>query len=291
MSGGEGEKIILTGATGTTGQETVRQLREKGVPFRVMTRDIARAKTILGPDLDYVVGDFAAPETLAAAFDGITRLSLLCAFAEKMVSLELNAVAAAKRAGITHIVKMSAIGSAPDAPTMIRRWHGEIEQRIEREGFAYTNLWPNAFMQNFRRFAPFIKKDGVFYAALGESRVALVDVVDVAAVTVAALIEDGHEEQTYEITGPRAYSYRECAEIMSRVLNKTVRFESVSMAASHKALVDAGLPLALADALIEIDQMFIDGFGAPVTDVVDRVVGRPPRNFEAFARDNTDSFS
>ncbi|SVE30204.1 uncharacterized protein METZ01_LOCUS483058, partial [marine metagenome] len=164
MSGGEGEMILLTGATGTTGQETVSQLLEKGVPFRVMTRDIARAKTILGPDLDYVVGDFAAPETLATAFDGVTRLSLLCAFAEKMVSLELNAVAAAKRAGITHIVKMSAIGSAPDAPTMIRRWHGEIEQRIEREGFAYTNLWPNAFMQNFRRFAPFIKNNGVFYA-------------------------------------------------------------------------------------------------------------------------------
>ena len=283
--------ILLTGATGTTGQETVRQLLEKGVPFRVMTRDIARAKKILGPDLDYVVGDFAAPETLATAFDGITRLSLLCAIAEKMVSLELNAVAAAKRAGITHIVKMSAIGSAPDAPTMIRRWHGEIEQRIEREGFAYTNLWPNAFMQNFRRFAAFIKNDGVFYAAIGESRVALVDVVDVAAVTVAALIEDGHEEQTYEITGPRAYSYRECAEILSRALSRTVRFESVSMAASHKALVSAGLPPALADALIEIDQMFIDGFGAPVTDVVDRVVGRPPRSFEAFARDNKVSFS
>jgi uncharacterized protein YbjT (DUF2867 family) len=274
--------ILLTGATGTTGQETVRQLLDKKVPFRVMSRDIARAKSVLGPDLDYVQGDFAAPDTLAAAFDGIKRLSLLCAFSEKMVAHELNAVAAAKRAGISHIVKMSAIGSAPDAPTMIRRWHGEIEQRIEREGFVFTNL---------RRFAPFIKKDGVFYAALGDSRVALVDVVDVAAVTVAALTEDGHEEQTYEITGPRAYSYEDCAEILSRVLSKSVRFESVSMSASHKALVDAGLAKALADALIEIDQMFIDGFGAPVTDVVDRVVGRPPRSFEAFVRDNVASFT
>ena len=123
--------ILLTGATGTTGQETVRQLLEKAVPFRVMTRDIARAKTVLGPDLDYVQGDFAQPETLAAAFDGIKRLSLLCAFADKMVALELGAVAAAKRAGICHIVKISVIGAAPDAPTMIRRWHGEIERRID----------------------------------------------------------------------------------------------------------------------------------------------------------------
>jgi uncharacterized protein YbjT (DUF2867 family) len=283
--------ILLTGATGTTGRETVRQLLEKGVPFRVMSRNVAAAKSALGPDLDYVEGDFARPESLPAAFDGITRLSLLCAFAEKMVTLELNAVAAAKKAGITHIVKMSAIGAAPDAPTMIRRWHGEIEQRIEREGFAYTHLWPNAFMQNFQRFAPFIRDQGVFYAPIGESRVALVDVVDVAAVTVAALTEDGHEEQTYEITGPRAYTYGECAEILSRVLKKPVRFESVSLEASHKALVDAGLAANLADALIEIDQMFIDGFGAPVTDIVERTVGRAPRSFEQFARDNTGFFT
>ena len=77
--------ILLTGATGTTGRETVRQMLEKGVPFRVMTRDIARAKMVLGPDLDYVQGDFAAPETLAAAFDGIERVSLRCAFMEKIV--------------------------------------------------------------------------------------------------------------------------------------------------------------------------------------------------------------
>ena len=57
---------------------------------------------------------------------------------------------AAKRAGVRRIVKMSAIKAAPDAPTTIRRWHGEIEQRINRSGIAYTHLWPNAFMQNFQ---------------------------------------------------------------------------------------------------------------------------------------------
>ena len=240
--------ILLTGATGTTGRETVRQLLEKDVPFRVMTRNLTNAKAVLGPDLNYVEGDFARPETLAAAFSGITRLSLLSAFAEKMVDIELNAVAAAKTAGITHIVKMSTIGAAPDAPTMIRRWHGKVEQRIEREGFAYTNLWPNVFMQNFRHFSPFIKKEGVFRAPIGESRVALVDVVDIAAVTVAALVENGHEEQTYEITGPRAYTNHECAEIFTRVLKKTVCFDSVSLEASHNNLIDAGMAPALADA-------------------------------------------
>lgn len=282
--------ILLTGATGTTGQETVKQLRAKGVPFRAMVRDIERAKGLLGEDIDYVLGDFSDPDSLDAAFDGIERLSLLCASVDGIVDMELNAIAAAKRAGIRHIVKMSAIRSAPDAPTIIRRWHGVIEQRIQDEGFAYTHLWPNAFMQNFRRFAPFIKNEGVFYAAIGDARVSLVDIVDVAAVTVAALTEGGHGGKTYEITGPEAVSYAECAEILSRVLDKPVRYEPVSFEAGHKALVDAGLSPTLAEALVEIDRLFVDDFGSPVTDVVERTVGRKPRSFEQFARDNADLF-
>ena len=93
-------------------------------PFRIMSRDVARARGQFGADVHYVEGDFARPETLDAAFEGIETLSLLCAFSESMVELELSAVEAAKRAGIRRIVKMSAIKAAPDAPTTIRRWHG-----------------------------------------------------------------------------------------------------------------------------------------------------------------------
>ena len=153
--------ILLTGATGTTGRATVARLRAANAPFRVMTRDIERARRQFGSSLDYVEGDFARPETLDAAFDGIERLSLLCAFSESMAALESNAVAAAERAGIARIVKMSVIKAAPDAPTMIRRWHGVIERRIAESGIPHTHLWPNAFMQNFRRFAPSIRAPSI----------------------------------------------------------------------------------------------------------------------------------
>jgi uncharacterized protein YbjT (DUF2867 family) len=286
----EGVMILLTGATGTTGSATVKQLQAANVPFRIMSRDIARARAQFGDGPDYVEGSFSEPASLDAAFEGITRLSLLCAFSEAMVELELGAVAAAKRAGIKHIVKMSAIKSAPDAPTTIRRWHGVIEQAINESGMAYTHLWPNAFMQNFRRFAPFIRDQGVFYAPVGDARISLVEIEDVAAVTVAALVEDGHAGQTYEITGPEAMSYAACAEILSDVLGKPVRFESVSDEAAHRALVEAGIGAKAAKALIEIDGLFREGFGAPVTDVVERVVGRKARSFRDFAVENANLF-
>ena len=207
-----------------------------------------------------------------------------------MVELELNAVEAAERAGVRRIVKMSAIKAAPDAPTTIRRWHGEIEQRINRSGIAYTHLWPNAFMQNFRRFAPLIREHGEFYAPVGDARISLVEIEDVAAVTVAALVEDGHEGETYEITGPAAISYAECAAILTQELGREVRYVSVSDADARAALVEAGIGPKAAQALVEIDGLFRTGFGAPVTDVVERVTGRAPRDFHTFVRENAALF-
>ncbi len=282
--------ILLTGATGTTGRATVALLRRTRHPFRIMARDVARARRQLGDGLDYVTGDFTEPRTLDAAFDGIESLSLLCAFSEAMVTLELNAVEAARRAGVRRIVKMSAIGASPSAPTTIRRWHGEIERRIDESGISRTHLWPNAFMQNFARFAPAIREGGVFLAPLGDAKVSLVDVADVAAVTVAALTEDGHEGRTYEITGPAAVSYAECAAVLSEVLGRPVRYRSVDDAAARRALTDAGIGARAARALVEIDGLFRQGFGAPVTDVVERLTGRPARDFRSFARENAALF-
>lgn len=282
--------ILLTGATGTVGRLTAAQLEAKGVAFRVMARDPVAARALLGEWPEVVPGDFSAPASLAPAFAGVTCLSLLCAPVENLTALELNAVEAAGRAGIPRIVKMSAIDAKADAETAIRRWHGVVEGRIAGEGFAFTHLWPNAFMQNFRRFAPLIKKNGAFRAPLGDARISLVDAQDVAAVTVAALTEERHAGQTYEITGPAALSYGECAAILSEVLARPVRFETVPPEEGHAALVEAGLPAWLADALTELDALFRDGFGAPVTDVVEQTTGRPPRAFADFARDNAALF-
>ncbi len=243
--------ILLTGATGTTGTPTVAQLRATNRPFRIMSRDVARARRQFGEDLDYVEGDFARPETLEGAFEGIETLSLLCAFSEAMV---------------------------------------ELEQRINQSGIAYTHLWPNAFMQNFRRFAPLIRERGEFYAPVGDARISLVEIEDVAAVTVAALADDGHEGETYEITGPEAISYAECAAILTQELGREVRYVSVSDDDARAALAEAGIGPKAAHALVEIDGLFRTGFGAPVTDVVERVTGRAPRDFRTFARENVALF-
>ena len=285
--------ILLTGATGTTGSATVALLREiaAALPHHVPRHGPRQAAIRRGTGL--CRGRLRpARNSLDAAFEGIESLSLLCAFSEAMVELELNAVKAAKRrAGIRRIVKMSAIkagtGRAHHDPPLAR---GHRATHQTRSGIACTHLWPNAFMQNFRRFAPLIKERGEFYAPVGDARISLVVIEDVAAVTVAALTEDGHDGRTYEITGPEAISYAECAAILSEELGKPVRYVSVSDDEARAALGAAGIGPEAAHALVEIDGLFREGFGAPVTDIVERVTGRSPRDFRAFARDNAGLF-
>ncbi len=282
--------ILLTGATGTVGQYIVRQLSAKGMKFRAMVRDMRRGTDLLGADVELVLGDFSQPESLTAALQGVERLYLLCVPGRDLVEFELNAVAAAQAAGVSHVVKMSVISADPGSPMTFRRFHGAVEEEVRKSGLTYTELWPNAFMQNFRRFAPSIRSEGAFYAPTGDAKVSLVDVHDVAAVSVAALTEDGHENKTYEITGPEALTYSEAAEILSSVLGKPVRFVDVPPDEAHKALVDAGLEAWFADALLEIDNAFRAGEGARVTSVVADVTGNQPRSFADFARAHAEEF-
>ena len=133
-------------------------------------------------------------------------------------------------------------------------------------------------MQNFRRFAPLIRERGEFYAPVGDARISLVEIEDVAAVTVAALVEDGHEGETYEITGPAAISYAECAAILTQELGREVRYVSVSDEDARAALVEAGIGPKAAHqrALVEIDGLFPaiwrTGFGRAIVHRRGRMV-------------------
>ena len=59
--------ILVTGATGTIGSDLVSLLRERDVPVRAFVRDPDKAASLLGPDVELAVGDFADPGSLRAA--------------------------------------------------------------------------------------------------------------------------------------------------------------------------------------------------------------------------------
>lgn len=282
--------ILVIGATGEVGSEVIRQLVPLRVPVRALLRNPQKASSLVNLGVEPVLGDLERPETLEMALEGVTRALLLSPVHPRQVELQGNFVEAARRADQAHIVKISGLGTALDSPVRSGRWHAQTEKQIEDAGLPFTFLRPLVFMQNLLRSASSIATQGVIVSAARTSRLAMIDVRDVAAVAVTTLTQDGHAGQVYTLTGPEALSYPEIAGKLSRILGKPVTCKEVSPLLFRQQLLEAGLPEWLVEVRMDFNTAFLEGRASTVTDTVERVTGKPPRTFEQFVRDYASRF-
>ena len=281
--------ILVTGATGATGVEIVRALLDLGNVPRALARDPEKAARLLGDEVEIARGDFADADSLAAACDGVEAALLLTAPTPDTVADQARFVDAAKRAGVRRVVKLSAAGSYPGAPSRFGDWHGRAERHLEASGLAWTHLRPTFFLQNLLGQAGMVK-GGTLYMPAGDGRAPFVDVRDIAAVAAHALAEDGHEGRVYDVTGPEAVSYADIAATFTRVLGREVRYVDVPPEAARKGMVDAGLPAWMADAVNELNASMKQWRLTGVTDVVRRIGRKEPVTVEQFVREHAAAF-
>lgn len=281
--------ILVTGATGTNGSELIRQLTAANVPVRALVRDLAKAQKIAGSGVELVEGDFDRPQTLDAALAGVEKAFLLPPFVADAVELQRNFIAAAQRAGVRHVVKLSVMGADIDSPIVLGRWHGEAERILRNSGLQWTLLRPNGFMQNLLAFAPGIAADGNFYQPAEQARISFVDVRDIATVAAKSLSEEGHEGKTHKLTGPAAVSFSEVAKALSQATGKTVTYVPVTPERFRVSM--AGNPSWMVDSLDELYGIYRAGYAESVTDTVERVTGRPATSIQQFAHDHAAAFA
>lgn len=135
-----------------------------------------------------------------------------------------------------------------------------------------------------------IREKGEFYLPLGDGKVSWIDARDIAAVAVKALTEPGHKNRAYPLTGPEALTSGDVAAILSDVLRRTVRYVPITLEQAKQAMVAAGMPDALADAMNELNALAQAGHAAGVLDTIETVTGRPARSFRRFAEDHAAAF-
>ena len=286
--------ILITGATGNNGLEIVKLLSRMGVACRALVRTAEKSGVLANlPGVEVAYGDFAAPDTLASALDGIDRALLISAIDPKLPELQGNFIQAAKRAGVPYVVKFSGawtMGGADLREWRFTRWHAEAEKILEDSGLAFTHLQPNQFMQVYLRFQPTIAAQGKFFAACKDARVSPVDIRDIAAVAAAVLTGSGHEGKSYVITGPESLTYTEIADKLSAALGKKVAYVDVSLDQARKTMIDSGSPQWYVDGQIEQFQVRLKGYQAAVTTVVSEVAKKQPIAFDQFAQNHAAYF-
>jgi len=282
--------ILVTGGTGKTGRELVRLLESRGAEFRVLARNPEKAKGFLGGGVKVLEGDLGRPDSMEPAMRGVETLFLLSSPDPGSPALQTNALAAAKRAGVKRVVKMSAISASRDSASRFLRLHGEMDDELASSGLTWTRLRPHSFMQNTLMFVPSILSDGAFYTP-PSGVMPVVDVRDIAAVACAVLLEKGHEGKTYTITGPESLSYAQMAEKISTAIGKQVRYVEVPTDAARQAMLGAGWPEWVVEGLLELYTFYNSGTAASVSKVTEQIAGKKPITFEEFARDHAAAFA
>ncbi len=278
--------ILVCGATGHTGGAVLRQLRGEQRDVRAMTRSEDSAHRLRDQGVPAVVADLGDPASLPPAVEGIDAVYVANPCSAAVAEHEGNLAFAAAGAGVGHIVKLSVIGAAEDAPLTFGRLHGAAEDAVKAAGVPWTMLRPNGFMQNTLSWAGQIA-GGVVRGPVMHARWAIVDVRDIAAVAVKVFESPvEHAGREYLLTGPEPSSPHEQVEVLADLLERPLDTVEVPIDAVQQQMRAAGVPDETVDWLGELWRMYSDGGAAQVTPDVERVTGRAPYTFRQFAEDH-----
>lgn len=248
--------IVITGATGNTGQVVAAECQQRGAPFVAMARSASNREVLAEAGYETVHGDFDDPATLVDALTGAAKAYLVCTPDERLIERETAFIDAAKAAGVKHIVKCSAYLADVNGATQNLRSHGTIEQVLIESGLDYTIFRPTGYMQTFTLFGwEMVQKAGVLSLPLGNGGMPLVDVRDVAAVAVKALTEPGHEGQIYNVTGPESLTLYDIAAIMERALGRPVTYMPGNERELLRIMALFGVPETASEHALKIMRM------------------------------------
>ncbi len=282
--------ILITGATGNISSNIINLLRGSRNRLSALVRNPAKAKELERAGAELRVGDLEKPWTLGAAFEGADIVWLLTPPGPRAPEQSSNALWAARNAGVKHVVRLSAIGAAHDAPTINGRLHGLSDAELIASGVPYTIIKPHFFMQNLLMATESIGTQGAIYLPLAESRMGLIDTRDIAEFAALVLTTTGHEGKSYTLTGPASITMHEVATALGNAIGKQVRYEPVTLEAARQSMVQTGMDEWTVNLLCDYYAAYSTNWGDLVTDDFQRVVGKAPRSIAGFAVDFAAAF-
>ena len=259
---------LVLGGTGKTGRRVAERLSARGVATRIGSRSGE-------PSFDW-----DDQSTWDAVLDGITAAYISYAPDLGIPGATDTIQAFVERAvehGVRRLVLLSGRGEEEAQ---------ECELLIQRANIEWTVVRCSWFCQNFSEgeFLDMVLAGEITLPA-GDVGEPFVDVDDIADVVVAALTEDGHAGQVYELTGPRLLTFPEAVAEIARATGRTIRYIQIPHEAFAAGVAEAGLPENIAWLLDYLFATVLDGRNSTLTDGVQRALGLGARDFADYARD------
>jgi uncharacterized protein YbjT (DUF2867 family) len=258
--------LVLAG-TGKTGRRVVQRLQARGRPVRVGTPSST-------PSFDW-----NDPATWPSALDGAGAV-YVAYYPDLAAPGAVTAVRSFAELAVHRGVPRLALLSGRGEPEAQR-----AEQAVADTGAELTVLRSTWFMQNFSEdYMLEHVLAGELRLPAGPVPTPFLDADDIAEVAVAALTDDRHIGQLYELTGPRSLTFAEAAAEIAQASGRQVRYVPVSLEEHAAEAAAHGVPPEVVELLTYLFSEVMDGRNAATTDGVRRALGREPRDFSDYAR-------
>ncbi|MEU8222407.1 NAD(P)H-binding protein [Kribbella sp. NPDC048915] len=273
--------IVITGATGNVGRPLVQTLSAAGEDVVAVSRHAAPSGNT-DPNVSHFAADLNSPESLAPVLDGAKAIFLLTP-PDFLAGGNLHEVLEVVRgAGVPRVVFLSSQGVGT------QRHPSVFEDAVTGSGLEWTILRPGNFASNAYAWADSIRTQRAMAAPFADVALPVVDPQDIAEVAAAALLESGHANAVYTLTGPAAITPRRQAEIIQEVIGTPIAFTELTRDQAR-----AGILTHMPEPVVETT-LSILGSPTPAEQAVspdaEKVLRRPPHTFDDWVTRNLQAF-
>ena len=282
-------KILVTGATGKTGSPTVQELTSQGWPVRaVVHREDARSEKLKRYGAEIVVAGLYDYEQMFKAMQGVQRASFLPPVQPYMIQAANVFAVAAQEAGIEHVAQLSQWLPHPSHPSLHTRQLWLVEQLLANiPGVTFTLVNPGIFADPILQMLPSAVNMGVIPNLFSGLRTPSPSNEDMGRCMAAALMyPEKHAGKRYRPTSPQALDMNEMAEIIGRVIGRTVKVQTLPASMFLKAARVAGtgdFEITNVQHYIRESDLHVFDTHGPTKDVLD-LSGREAESFETITR-------
>lgn len=259
--------ILIIGGTGKTGRRVVERLTTQGIPVRIGSR---RAT----PSFDWEDN-----ETWTAALDGVSA-AYITYYPDLAVVGAAEAIGNLVRLAISKGVKRLVLLSGRGEPEAQR-----AEQILQASGADWTIVRASWFMQNFSESLMLGSiLGGEMALPVSTVREPFIHADDIADVVTAALTDDRHIGQLYEVTGPRLLTFAEATAEIAKATGRDINYVTITPEEFMQGLEHEQIPADIASLVNELFTVVLDGRNEYLSDGVHKALGRTPRDFAEYTR-------
>jgi NAD(P)H dehydrogenase (quinone) len=281
--------ILVTGATGNLGSSVIEQLLKTTTndQFVVTSSNAAGVEKLTKQGLQARLANFSDTASLNEAFKGISKVLLISTMEQNRFDQHKNVVDAAKEQGVKHIVYTSLaikdIQTSGVKDLMIS--HFQTEDYIKMSGLTYTILRNTMYADALTQIVgPNVLTQGINLPG-GNGKVPYALRREMGEATANLLLQEGHENKIYDITGSQSFDYAEVAETLSKLSGNMVTYNNISEEDFRNMLKQIGFP----DFAIYLHAGTIYDIKTHQYEIesktLEELLGRPTASLEQFIKE------